>query len=97
MRFPLLLLLLLLPVSLLSSTVSTSAHDWAAMRAETQAEFENARMMSRLDCAGLNAYVEQERWLTNQRIHAEYHRSLPGPRTDAVPGAVPVARPSRPR
>jgi hypothetical protein len=93
MRSP--LLLLSLTVLLPSSAVSAFAHEWKAMRAEYQAEFENARMMSKLDCAGLNAYVEQQRWLMNQRIHAEYHRSLPGP--NAVPGAPPMVYPGRPR
>jgi hypothetical protein len=87
--------LLLLPVLFLSSAVPASAHDWHAMRAEYQAEFENARMMSKLDCVGLNAYAEQQRRLSNQRIHAEYHRSLPGP--NAVPGTYPMVYPSRPR
>jgi hypothetical protein len=87
--------LLLLPVLLLSSTVPALAHDWHAMRAEYQGEFENARMMSKLDCVGLNAYVEQQRRMMNQRTLAEYHRSLPGP--NAVPGAAPMSYPPRPR
>jgi hypothetical protein len=87
--------LLPLPVLFLLSTVPALAHDWQAMRAEYQGEFENARMMSKLDCAGLNAYAEQQRQLANQRIHAGYHRWLPGP--NAGPGAYPMVYPSRPR
>src|SRR5438477_10776849 len=50
----------LLPVLLLLSAVPASAHDYEVdctpMSPEARAEFENARMMAKLDCAGLHAY-----------------------------------------
>lgn len=89
----------LLPVLLLLSAVPASAHDCEVdctpMSPEARAEFENARMMAKLDCAGLHAYVEQQRWLMNQRFLAEYNRPLGRPRT--VPGAYPSAPPPRRR
>jgi hypothetical protein len=88
----------------LSSAVPASANGWLrelhAMRAEYQAEFEKAQMLAKLDCAALSAYVAEQNWLTNQRIHAEYHRPLP--RSWAVsppadPGLPPYLVVPRPR
>ena len=70
MRYSLAARLLPVTVSLLMSAGPAPAHEWRAMRAEYAAEFECARMMGTLDCAGLNAYVEHQRVLTNRRIHA---------------------------
>jgi hypothetical protein len=96
MRFPLLSVLLFL----LLMSVPADAHDLQAMRAEYAAESENARMMSRLDCAGLNAYLEQQRWLTYQQTHAEYFRLMPVPTAvpaRTIPGYSPSLSLPRPR
>ena len=77
-----------LPVLLACAACPTSAHDWQAMRAEYQAESDIAWMLDRLDCAGLNAYVEQERRLMNQRALAGLERSVLAPRP--YPTAPPL-------
>jgi hypothetical protein len=78
MRSPLALVLPLALAVWLSLPVPAAAHDglsqWRAMRAEYWPEFQRARMIYRLDCAELTAYVAEQNWLTNQRIYAEYHR-----------------------
>jgi hypothetical protein len=79
-------LLLLLAGSPTSATAHDWLHEWRAMRAEYQPEFEYARWIERLDCASLSAYVDQQYWLTNQRVYAEYQRSMP--RSAPAPGAA---------
>src|SRR3984957_18005150 len=83
MRFSLALVVPLLLVVLLGAARPAAAHDWLnewrSPRAEYRAEFERARMLETLDCAGLTAYVAEQNWRMNQRIFAEYHRPLPGP------------------
>src|SRR3954468_20790999 len=59
----------LLSALLLLPAVPAMAHDYEhdcqPMSAEARAEFERARMLSKLGCAGLHDYVEQQRWLMN--------------------------------
>jgi hypothetical protein len=85
-------------VAILGAAVPAAAHDWLgewrSMRAEYQAEFDRARMLGGLDCTGRAAYVAEQNRLTNQRIHAEYHRSLP--RTQAESAATGMSTPPRP-
>jgi hypothetical protein len=83
------------PVLLLLPGLSATVHEWQAMRAEYAAEFDRARWMDTLDCAGLDAYVAQQRWQMIQRINAEYQGMLP--RTSGVPGIPPAAVPPRTR
>ena len=83
MRLSLALVVPLWPVIFLGAALPAAAHDWLnewrSPRAEYRAEFERARMLETLDCAGLTAYVAEQNWQMNQRIYAEYHRSLPQP------------------
>jgi hypothetical protein len=87
----------------LTVAIPGSAHEWQAMRAEYQAELARARWMSDLDPCALEAYLERERTLMNQRFHAEYHRFLPrsastSPTTLTIPGTSPTpSAPPRPR
>jgi hypothetical protein len=85
---------------LLGAARPAGAHDWLgewrAMRAEYQAEFDQARALDRLDCAGLSAYVALENRLANQRIHAEYHRPMPRARPAAAPAGGGTAPPPVP-
>jgi hypothetical protein len=85
----------LLPALLVASALPAQAHDWQATRAETEAEFECARMLSRLDCAGLNAYTEHQRWQMNQWTIGAYERGLP--RAASAPRPFPYPLPPRPR
>jgi hypothetical protein len=66
-----------------------AAHDWLsqwrATRAEYLPQFMRARMMDRLDCAELTAYVAEQNWLMNQQIYAEYHRLTPRPGLNPLP------------
>jgi hypothetical protein len=104
MRFSLALVGPLLLVGLLGAASPAAAHDWLnewrSPRAEYRAEFERARMLERLDCAGLTAYVAEQNWRMNQWIYAEYHRPLPRPAVvsssvglGASPGSVAPPRP----
>jgi hypothetical protein len=97
---------LLLGVWLLSAVPAAAGAgwecDWLAIRAETQAEFANARRFAKLDCAGREAYWAQQNWLMNQWIHAEYHRSL-RPQAAALPAlaippeSAPTTAPAQPQ
>jgi hypothetical protein len=70
-----------------------AAHDWLsqwrAMRAEYSPGFKRARMMDRLDCAELTAYVAEQNWLMNQQIYAEYHRLTSRPAAASNPNPLP--------
>ena len=90
MRLSLVLVVPLLLVVVLGAALPAAAHDWLnewrPPYAEYRAEFERARMLEKLDCAGLTAYVAEQNWRMNQWIYAEYHRpcrslrlSLPPP------------------
>jgi hypothetical protein len=74
-----------------------------SMTPEARAEYQRAHMVAKLDCNGLNAYVEQQRWLMNQRTLAEYQRFMLAPQaTPVAPAAAPAtpaapAVPPRPR
>jgi hypothetical protein len=91
MRFP----AWLLPVFLAGFAIPARANDWHATRAETEGEFEAARMMCKLDCAGLDAYSEHQRWQMNQWTIAAYERGLP--RAPSAPRAFPYGQPAWPR
>jgi len=80
MRLSLALVVPLLLVVVLGAALPAAAHDWLnewrSPRAEYRAEFERARMLGTLDCAGLTAYVAEQNWRMNQWIYAEYHRPV---------------------
>jgi hypothetical protein len=97
----------LLGASLLCAVPPAAGHDWLsecwAIRAETHAEFVNARRMAKLDCAGQAAYVAQQNWLMNQWVYDQYQRSprpqaaapVPALAPESAPAAALVNRPDR--
>jgi len=87
----------LLGVSFLCALPSAAGHDWLsdcwAIRAETHAEFMNARSVAKLDCAGQAAYVAQQNWLMNQWVYDQYLRA-PRPQAAAAPAVAPESAPA---
>ena len=92
MRFSLALIVTLLLVVNVGTATPVAAHDWLqewrSPRAESRADFERARTLEKLNCAGLSAYVADQNWRMNQWIHAEYHRPFPRPAAVSSPAGL---------